>query len=226
MASALFKRLVQVAGFLLAWGIVLFLCAGRLDWMRGWICIALYLAALAGTATAALRLNPAIIAARGRWHRDTKRFDKVYVALSAPLAFLLPAVAGLDAGRFGRTSLPQWTLYGGALLFLFGGVIVGWTMAVNPYLETTVRIQSDRGHKVITSGPYRFVRHPMYAGGLLQLAAVPLVLGSAWAFAVAGASAALLLWRTLLEDRTLVRELPGYREYASGTRYRLLPRIW
>jgi protein-S-isoprenylcysteine O-methyltransferase Ste14 len=177
-------------------------------------------------ATGALRLNPAIIAARGRWHRDTKRFDKVYVALSAPLAFPLPAVAGLEAGRFGWTSLPQWTLYGGALLFLFGGVIVGWTMAVNPYLETTVRIQSERGHKVITSGPYRFIRHPMYAGGLLQLVAVPLVLGSRWAFAVAGASGALLLWRTILEDRTLVRELDGYREYALGTRYRLLPGIW
>jgi len=101
MASALLKRLVQVAGLWLAWGAMLFLCAGRLDWMRGWVCMALYLATLAGTAVVALRLNPAIIAARGRWHRDTKRFDKVYVALSIPLMFMQPAVAGLDAGRFG-----------------------------------------------------------------------------------------------------------------------------
>ena len=99
-------------------------------------------------------------------------------------------------------------------------------MVVNPYAESSVRIQTDRGQTVVTSGPYRFVRHPMYVGIILMSLANPLVWGSAWALAMSGVLILLFLWRTAKEDQTLRRELPGYDEYAAQTRYRLLPGVW
>jgi protein-S-isoprenylcysteine O-methyltransferase Ste14 len=99
-------------------------------------------------------------------------------------------------------------------------------MAANRYLETTVRIQEERGHQVVNSGPYRFVRHPMYVGVILQFMALPMVLGSKWAFVPAGVVVLLFVIRTGLEDRTLRNELAGYAQYAESTRYRLLPGVW
>jgi protein-S-isoprenylcysteine O-methyltransferase Ste14 len=99
-------------------------------------------------------------------------------------------------------------------------------LTTNPHLETTVRIQKDRGHKVITTGPYRFVRHPMYTGVLLMYAGWPLILGSMWSYVVVGIIVVLFVVRTALEDRTLRTELEGYEAYAGRTRYRLLPGVW
>jgi protein-S-isoprenylcysteine O-methyltransferase Ste14 len=135
-------------------------------------------------------------------------------------------VAGLDAVRFGWAPLPLWAIYPGLVLFAVGASLVTWCASVNPHLERTVRIQTDREHRVITEGPYRFLRHPMYAGVILGNLAAPLILGSSWAFAVAFYDIALFTWRAALEDRTLRAELPGYAEFAQQTRYRLLPGLW
>jgi protein-S-isoprenylcysteine O-methyltransferase Ste14 len=99
-------------------------------------------------------------------------------------------------------------------------------MAANPFLESTVRIQKDRSHVVVTAGPYRIVRHPMYVGALVMFAAWPLLLGSAWSFVPLAAMVPALVVRTALEDRMLQRELAGFADYAQRTRYRLLPGVW
>ena len=110
---------------------------------------------------------------------------------------------------------------------VLGYVVIGvWSMAANAFFSMIVSIQKDRGHTVVTDGPYRYVRHPGYAGSILFTIATPLVLGSLWAFIPCGLAAALFVVRTALEDRTLQEELPGYKEYAQQTRYRLLPGIW
>jgi len=96
---------------------------------------------------------------------------------------------------------------------------------VNPYAETTGRIQADPDQKVVTSGPYRIVRHPMYVGGILMYPAIALILGSMWALALSVVIAILMVWRTVLEGRTLGRELPGYEEFAAFTRFRLIPKL-
>jgi protein-S-isoprenylcysteine O-methyltransferase Ste14 len=101
-----------------------------------------------------------------------------------------------------------------------------WAMAVNPFLSTIVRIQDDRGHFVVTSGPYRYVRHPMYAMILLMWPGIALELGSWWALIPAVVIAIVFVIRTTLEDRTLQAELPGYAAYGQQTRYRLLPGVW
>jgi protein-S-isoprenylcysteine O-methyltransferase Ste14 len=108
------------------------------------------------------------------------------------------------------------------LAYLLGA----WAMAVNEHFELLVRIQTDRGHRVVTSGPYRIVRHPGYLAAIVGGLTSPLILGSLWAFAPVVAGALLFTARTALEDRTLREELAGYQEYAARTRHRLLPGIW
>jgi len=135
-------------------------------------------------------------------------------------------LAGMDAVRFRWSSMPFVSVYIGAVLYGLSMALVGWVLCTNPFAESSVRIQHDRGHTVVSSGPYRFVRHPMYVGSCFMYAATGLILGSVWALLDAGLLAILLVVRTALEDRTLRRELAGYEEYASRTRCRLIPGVW
>ena len=226
MRAATLKRIIVVLLWTLAWGALLFIAAGRLDWTRAWIYFGVSLFGLAVNSVVVFWKNPGLVAERWKRRKATKPFDKVIMALYLPTVIALPVVAGLDAVRFGWSSLPWNTVWPGVLLLLLSIPPVAWAMATNPHLETTVRIQHDRGHKVITTGPYAIVRHPMYVGAILNLLGVPLVLGSRWAYAPAGFAVALFVFRTALEDRTLRRELPGYEEYAQHTRCRLVPGLW
>jgi protein-S-isoprenylcysteine O-methyltransferase Ste14 len=221
------RRVAQVVVNYIWFTGALFLAAGRLDWTRGWISVALCVVGFTAMGLIVQRYNPELMAQRARWRRkDAKRFDKIFMAVYLPLVLLQPAVAGLDAVRFRWTSMPFALVYVGAVLFVASLVVLTWAMVVNPYAETSVRIQNDRGHQVITSGPYRFVRHPMYVGIVLLSLANPLIWGSAWALALSAVLILLFIWRTAREDRALRQELDGYEEYAGQTRYRLLPGVW
>ena len=134
-------------------------------------------------------------------------------------------VAGLDA-RFGWSVMPLVTLIPGLLLYTISAVLGGWALIVNKHFEATARIQKDREHTVITSGPYKLVRHPGYLSALLGVAAVPLVLGSYVAFSCSIVVCFVMAIRTRLEDRMLRQELKGYSDYAEKVRYRLVPFIW
>lgn len=111
-------------------------------------------------------------------------------------------------------------------LFLLGCVPIPWSMAVNPYHERTVRVQEDRGHEVVKSGPYAMVRHPMYAGVIVQSLAAPLILGSFWSYIPIAMTILTIVIRTSLEDRMLRKELPGYQDYTKTTQFRLVPGLW
>ncbi len=213
--------------FIATWLLAVFLSADNFEWTRGWICFGLYVVGLSIVGALARRYNPSIEEARANFrHVETKRFDKIILAIYFPLVYVQLVVAGLDAERYHWTSLPRWTIYPGAAVFALAMVLVGSVLAVNRFAENTVRIQTERGHVVVTSGPYRYVRHPLYLGAILMYIATPLVLGSVWAFAVTAAILVVLVIRTALEDRTLRRELLGYEEFTKDTRYRLLPGIW
>ena len=221
------KRLLQITGGIAWWIALLFPSAGRLDWFRGWISIAFWSAGMTAFILIVSRCNPTLLAARQKWrHKDTKRFDKIFLAAFLPLVLMQPVLAGLDAVRYRWSSMPFGFVYPGAVLFVLGVALMAWAMAVNPFAESTVRIQTDRGQCVITSGPYSRVRHPMYVGFILMYLGAPLIWGSVWALVVSGVIAIELIWRTALEDRTLRRELSGYGDYAARTRYRLLPGLW
>jgi protein-S-isoprenylcysteine O-methyltransferase Ste14 len=219
--------LVQGLGQMALWTALLFIGAGTLHWIRGWICTAVYFVSMTMTGMVIHHFNHDLIQARSKWRRkDTQPFDKIFIAIFIPLTFIQVAMAGLDAVRFGWSHMPLWTLYPGFAIFLVGIAVVTWTMALNPYAETTVRIQYDRGHTVISSGPYRIVRHPMYVGSILMYPGTALMLGSKWALLLSAMMALLLVVRTALEDETLRRELAGYEQYAVMTRYRLIPGVW
>jgi protein-S-isoprenylcysteine O-methyltransferase Ste14 len=219
-------RLLRGLTGVFLWGVILFVAAGRVNWKRAWVYVALYVSTLVIGEIVVSVKSPGILQERAQRHANTKTFDKVIVPLFVLTFFLLPVVAGFDAVRFRWTHVGWWALFAGVPLYLIGYLLVPWTMIVNPHLEKTVRIQEDRGHQVVKSGPYAVVRHPMYAGVILQSLAAPLLLGSLWSYVPVGATICLFVVRTALEDRTLRNELPGYAGYAMSTPYRLLPGIW
>jgi protein-S-isoprenylcysteine O-methyltransferase Ste14 len=203
----------------------LFLAAGRIDWGRGWLYVGLVVGGIALMFALMRWKNPALIRARLEKHDNVEAFDRTFFRISLPLALLFFVVAGLDE-RYGWTSIePRW-LGLGILLHLAGMVPIALAAITNPFMEVAVRIQEDRGHVTVRTGPYRYVRHPMYVGLLIMFAAWPLIVDSLWAYLPLAALAAAYIVRTALEDRTLRRELPGYEDYTKITRYRLLPGVW
>ena len=114
----------------------------------------------------------------------------------------------------------------GYLLYISSNILLIWAMALNRHFEATVRIQKDRGHKVITSGPYKIIRHPGYLSAILWAIGLPMILGSVYGFIPSAAAIIVIVIRTGLEDRTLLNELEGYTEYSKKVKYRLIPGIW
>ena len=211
-----------IAGF-----VVLFISAGRLDWVNAWVYVGLVSTCLITYTAVCVKFNPEMLNSRGSFSKEgTKTFDKVYGVLYLPLGFAIVVVCGLDAARYKWSTMPLWLTVIGVVLILPAFAVATWAMAVNPYFECSVRIQEDRGQRVIESGPYRFLRHPGYAAQAISLIAASLILGSWWGLLPGGLLVLILITRTTLEDRTLQEELPGYREYAGQIRYRLLPLVW
>ncbi len=224
--SQVAARLAQTATILAVLGAALFLGAGRLDWWEAWVILLVYFAIAAAAALWLLFHDPGLSAERSRVGKNVKSWDKVLVSLNLLLTLAQWAVIGLDAGRFGWSSVPTGVrvLAGCVLLSSFG--LTGWASQVNTFLSGQVRIQAERGHHAITTGPYHYVRHPMYVGMILLDLSLPLLFGSGWALAISAVMISIVFVRTALEDRTLQAELPGYEEYARQTRYRLLPGVW
>lgn len=220
------RTFLQGSAFVAWWLILLFGGAGQVNWTRGWICTVLYLGGFCTCRIVLKILNPGLLEQRQTAIReDTKRFDRIFLRLLLLLTIIEPLVAGLNF-RFNGDPTPFWSIYPGIASFISAAILITWVLVSNPHAESSVRIQHDRGHSVVASGPYRFVRHPMYAG-LIQLhQALAIILGSTWTMGLAALITILFLWRTALEDQTLRRELPGYEHYTTITRYRLMPGIW
>jgi protein-S-isoprenylcysteine O-methyltransferase Ste14 len=223
------EPVVQFVLFVILLPCVLFLAAWRLNWPIAWVYVALHILSALVSRLIVLRISPDLLVERAR-SLDAERgksWDRPLVLLAALIGPLVMwIVAGLDE-RLGWSpdlSLPLQVV--ALLLVLLGYAIGTWAMAANAYFSGIVRIQDDRGQTVVQTGPYRFVRHPAYAGALVCYLAMPVMLDSLWALIPAALTVAVVCLRTLLEDRTLVAELPGYADYAQRTRYRLIPGIW
>jgi protein-S-isoprenylcysteine O-methyltransferase Ste14 len=206
-------------------GVVLFGSAGRVDWVWGWVYLAIYLASTLVNAWF-LRRDAELVAERGQ-PGTMPGWDKALGGLWSLAQFvLLPLVAGLDV-RFGWTGPVDLVWYlAGVLLFAAGLALFGWAMIANAYFSTVARVQPERGQTVCREGPYRVVRHPGYAGAILQSIGSPFLLGSVWALLPAVAAGALMAARTSFEDRMLLSDLPGYDEYARHVPHRLVPGVW
>jgi protein-S-isoprenylcysteine O-methyltransferase Ste14 len=212
--------------FVLILAAILLIAAGRLDWVMGWVYMAMY-ACVTIIAVLVVPLDPELIEERTRIKEGVKEWDKRITVIGSvlyPLAILI--VAGLDI-RHGWSPRVPPTLQVAALAVAAGGNLISiWATAVNKFYSRFVRIQKERGHVVVSDGPYRYVRHPGYLGQIIFSLASALALGSVWALIPSSLFAALLVVRTALEDRTLQDELEGYKEYTQRVRHRLIPYIW
>jgi protein-S-isoprenylcysteine O-methyltransferase Ste14 len=226
VTSAGRRYVAQRLGLLLVFGCILFASAGRWDWSRGWAFLAAVLFAEACTLALLAARAPETLNQRGSRHPGVESFDKAFIILWTALSLATPAVAGLDVVRLGASSLPWSLFYVGLAVLLPASALGAWAMLENEHFEQFVRIQRERGHRVVTTGPYRLVRHPGYLGAILGALVTPLMLGSAWTFVPAVLVALLFAVRTHLEDATLRRELEGYEAYARRTRFRLVPFVW
>jgi protein-S-isoprenylcysteine O-methyltransferase Ste14 len=219
-------RGAQIAVVLIVEGALVFGAAGKVDWVWAWAYLALYVASIVVNATLLLRNSAEVAAERGR-PGEIPRWDKIVSGLWALAQFVaIPLVAGLDE-RFGWTGGLGlvWHLAGG-LLFAAGLALFGWAMISNAWFSTASRVQPERAQAVCRRGPYRAVRHPGYVGSMLQSVGIPLLLGSLWALLPAIAAVVLMALRTSLEDRMLRDGLPGYADYTTEVRYRLVPGVW
>ncbi len=219
-------RLLARAGIRV--GVLAALCAwgGLSGWWQLWPFLALTLAWLAVNLTVMLRRHPELLRERLKPDRPEMSWDRAVILAGWPLVLALVVVAALDVLRY-RWSVASWgAMVAGGVLYVTGGALITWCLGTNPFLARVVRIQRERAHRVVTTGPYRLVRHPMYAGMLVMYAGLPLLLGSWWALVPALLMDALMVVRTRFEDRALHEGLEGYRDYATHTRYRLVPGVW
>lgn len=208
---------------------VLMVCGGDWGWWQAWAYSLLFASAGIGLRLLAERRHPGLMAERARLSRarGVKSWDRLLAPLMAlSLGLPLFVVAGLDHRFEWSPDFPSWLNLLGLLLASAGYAFTGWALLENRFFSSVVRIQSERGHVVCDTGPYRFVRHPGYSGGVLPPFAMVLALDSVWTLIPATAAVVIAVLRTTLEDRTLQEELPGYREYADRVRYRWIPGIY
>lgn len=205
---------------------ILFLAAGRLDWVWGWALVGITFLWASATALISILRHPELLAERLGPRKGAKTWDTVIMGIVGLATIARCIVAGLDE-RFGWTTGISFPFQSATLaVATLGCTLVIWATASNAFFSQIVRVQKERGHTVVSTGPYRYVRHPGYVGTILFELAIPVMLGSWWALIPGGLSALLFVVRTALEDKTLLEELDGYRDYARRVRYRLLPGIW
>ncbi len=218
----LIREALSVVGMI----VILFWPAGRLDWGMGWALVALWTAWVAAIAWIVIYRNPDLLLERLGPRKGSKSWDAI---LQPSLSLLQAArciIGGFDhhyswTAGIGLSAQVAFLIVGG-----LGAALFIWAMASNKFFSQVVRIQNERGHAVAQGGPYRWIRHPGYAGVILMEIGAPLILGSWWALIPSGLIVVLMIIRTVLEERALQAELPGYAEYAQQVKYRLAPGIW
>ena len=217
------RLFLGIAIYTIVQATVLFLSAGTWRWPAAWAYLGVYVVCYtAGLAWVAM-VNPAVINERGRRADNVEAFDRRFHRLMPLLIFGGLFLGGLDF-RFGWSAVPPALHVAGLALVVVALGLAVWVLATNAYAARVVRLQD--GQRIISNGPYRLVRHPMYSGTVLAWVGSALALGSWWMLIPAAAGITLFVWRTRHEDATLQEKLPGYAEYARQTRYRLLPKVW
>lgn len=209
--------------------LVLLICGGDPKWWQAWLYSLLIVAAGFGGRLWAEQHHPGLTAERQNTKtiQNAKPWDKVLAPLMAlSISYPVVMVAGLDHRFDWSLEFPLWLNVIGFALISLGYAFAAWAFAENRFFYSVVIIQTDRGHVVCDSGPYRFVRHPGYAGNIFSLFGVVCALGSVWTLVPVAIAVIISVLRTALEDRTLLEELPGYPDYSSRVRFRLVPYVW
>jgi len=222
----LVKSLVRGVVDLATLGGLLFGIAGRVDWPAAWLVTLLFTGHVVLSGWLLSRHDPDLLEERLTTASNVPHWDRRLARGFRMLEPIFLATAALDAGRFGWSAMPIIVRAVGTAAIVAAVGVMWSCAAANHFLSARSRIQSERGHTVVQHGPYRFVRHPLYASRIVLIIGTALTLGS-WIALLPGAlMAALLILRTSLEDRMLTTELPGYRQYATHVPERLVPGLW
>jgi protein-S-isoprenylcysteine O-methyltransferase Ste14 len=227
MAADLKMLATQVGGMFLVIGIVMFVAAGTVAWPAGWLFLILFFAFTVAIGLWLLANNPQLLAERMTgMGKAEKKWDKVFLWAANIAFFGWLIVMPLDAVRFQVSQMPVWLQVAGLILLLISFYFFFLIFRENSYLSPAVRIQSERGQTVIATGPYQYVRHPMYATAALFLVGVSLLLGSWYGVLMALVVIVLVAIRAVHEEEALRAELPGYAAYMAEVKYRLIPYVW
>ena len=229
ISATIVKAIIRFLVLMVMMLAVLFLAAGRLNWWEAWAYVGQALFVLIFSRLVMILKNPdtALERAEAAQKENVKSWDKILMPLTAVYLPLVSwVVAGLDERFSWSPDLPDYIQIIALAVIFLGSMFGTWAMLANRFFSSHVRIQTDRGHNVVSSGPYRILRHPGYAGAVLSWVATPVFFSSIWVVIPAVFAIVAGILRTSLEDQTLQEELPGYKEYASKVRYRLVPGIW
>jgi protein-S-isoprenylcysteine O-methyltransferase Ste14 len=221
------QQIGQFVTFFALFALALFLPAGTLAWPAGWLFLALFFGFYLVITLWLVRHNPALLQERLRLHTsDQQGWDKLLFPLLLLYSIAWLSFLAFDTMRAHWSPIPVWLQIVGAIILLSAFALLFLTFRENTYLSAVVRIQGERGHHVIATGPYHYVRHPMYAAIVVFVVGTSLLLGS-WSGVLVGAVFVVMLARrAILEERTLRAQLPGYASYMSEVKYRLIPYLW
>ena len=223
------KMLVgQIVGLFVVFALALFIPAGTIAWPAGWIFLVLFFGFVVTISLWLLKYDPGLLKERmsGTIQADQKAWDKVFIVLTSVLFLAWLILMPLDAVRFHWSQMPIWLQGVGAIVLLYSFYLFYLTFRENSYLSPVVRTQSDRGQTVVSTGPYHYVRHPMYAGFVLFTLGTTLLLGSWYGLLVGLILVSMVARRAVLEERMLQEELQGYETYMAQVKYRLIPHVW
>lgn len=220
--------IISFVALLVIFALVLFLSAGTVFWLAGWVYLVLFFVADAALGVWLLRHDPELLQERltGFGKPGEPTWDKIFFVLLEIFFLAWLVLMPLDAVRFRWSHVPAWLQVVGAILLLGSFYLFFLTFRENPYLSPVVRVQTERGQTVISTGPYRYVRHPMYAACIPFAAGTALLLGSWYGLLMGQVCTAGLAFRAVQEERVLRAELPGYKEYMAQVKYRFIPHVW
>lgn len=222
------KLLIEMSLLMALLAGLLFGGAGTVEWPSGWVYLGLFLALGLGVSLWLAKADPALLEERLKptFQAGQKAWDKAFLLGVMVVYVAWTVLLGVDARRLYWSHVPVWAQAIGAIMLIVSFLGVAWVFAANSFAASVIRMQPERGQRVIDSGPYAIVRHPMYAFGLLQFVGDPLTVGSLWGLAIVPLSILALAWRTLGEEKMLRAELDGYEAYARRVRWRYAPGIW